>query len=511
MTFPSPSWRRRLLALALLAGLAAPALAQRANILFILVDDMDVELPQHMPKLRRLLAQPGASFENNFVSLSLCCPSRATTLRGQFSHHTGIFTGHWPDGGFLKFHRDGLESSTVATWLQGAGYRTALIGKYLNGYPNVEDGGRSYVPPGWSYWFSPNAGTPYNQYSYRINFNGRTLSYGKAPEHHLNDVLQAQANAFLRDAAKTPAQPFFLVLTPYLPHGPATPPPRYAEALPWVKAPRTPSFNEADISDKPRWMRNRTLLTAADMADIDAFYRKRRQSTLALDDMVESLVRTLRATGALDNTYIFFSSDNGFHQGQHRLKEGKGWAFEEDIRVPLVVRGPGIPAGRKVRQLTANVDFAPTFAQIAGVAPPEFVDGRSLVPLFAGPAPARWRQALLLQSPTSLEVVPEAGNPGSEAGVLEPAEDREAAAANPVWKNHLYHGLRTASNYSFALYENGDGEFYDLETDPYQLANRYKSMPPALKQALTRQLRTLRGSAGQALRNAEEVAVGRRP
>jgi arylsulfatase A-like enzyme len=509
MSLSLSSWRRLWPATALLLGLLAaalPAQAQRANILFILVDDMDVELFRHMPKTQRLLADAGATFDNSFVSLSLCCPSRATTLRGQFAHNTGIFTGHWPDGGFMKFNRDGLEASTVATWLQGAGYRTALIGKYLNGYPN-EETGRNYVPPGWSHWFSANGGTPYNQFNYRVNANGRTLSFGSTPDNHINDVLLSQATSFLRaTAGDPPGKPFFLYLAPYLPHAPATPPRRYADALLDVKAPRTPSFNEADISDKPDWLQYVKRLSAQDEIDIDALYRKRRLSTLALDDFVESLVRTLRATGELDNTYVFFTSDNGFHQGQHRLKEGKGWLYEEDIRVPLVVRGPGIPAGRKVRQIAANVDLAPTFADIAGVQPPDFVDGRSLVPLFAGAAPARWRQALLLESPTSLESGGggELAALGTEAGLLEPSDGREAAA-HPAWKNHIYRGLRTAQGQTFALYDNGDGEFYDLTQDRHQLSNRYKAMRPALKDALSAQLRVLRGASGQALRNAEEA------
>ena len=133
------------------------------------------------------------------------------------------------------------------------------------------------------------------------------------------------------------------------------------------------------------------------------------------------------------------------------------------------------------------------------------------MPLFAGTPPARWRQTLLLESPTSLESGGEAGNPGTEAGLLEPPEADREAAAYPVWKSHIYRGLRTASNYTFSLYENGDGEFYDLVTDQYQLVNSYKSMPPALKQKLTQQLSTLRGAAGQALRNAEEVPVRRQP
>ncbi|WP_157268617.1 sulfatase family protein [Azohydromonas aeria] len=515
MRFLGRSWRSvgfgAAWALAWVVGLAAPGLAAaqpqapRANILFILVDDMDLALLKNMPRLKNLLTDRGVEFQNNLVSTPLCCPSRAATLRGQFAHNTGMFTSHWPDGGYLKFNRDGLENSTVATWLQGAGYRTALIGKYINGYPSTETG-PSYIPPGWNHWFVPNGGTPYDSYRYRVNFNGRTLSYGSDPASHINDVLLGQANSFLRSAAAdAPDKPFFLYLAPYLPHGPAIAPPRYLDRLPGIRAPRPPSFNEADMSDKPHWAQFVKPLTAADIADIDTFYRKRRQSIMAVDDFVASLVRTLQDTGELANTYIFFTSDNGFHQGQHRLKAGKGWPYEEDIRVPLIVRGPGIPAGRKVAQLSGNVDYAPTFAAIAGIQPPDFVDGRSLLPLFSGAAPARWRQVFLLEGPTSSEG--SGAEMVTEASLLEPKDAQAAAAeaAPKVWKNHIYRGLRIQSNHTFTRYENGDGEFYDMNLDPFQLTNRYRTMPAGLKAALNAQLTTLRGAAGQALRNAEET------
>jgi arylsulfatase A-like enzyme len=227
-------------------------------------------------------------------------------------------------------------------------------------------------------------------------------------------------------------------------------------------------------------MRNLPLLTAWQIDRIDKRYVRQRRATAALDDMVGALVQTLRATGQLPNTYIFFASDNGVHMGQHRLFNGKGRTYEEDIRVPLVARGPGIPAGRKVRQLAGNVDLAPTFAALAGITPPDFVDGRSLVPLFSGAAPARWRQSLLLERQL--------------------IEDPKA-----------FHGLRTANNRMFALYDNGEGEYYDMDVDPYQLQNRYDTMSTALKAALTRQVTTLRTATGAALRAAEEVAAGTTP
>jgi arylsulfatase A-like enzyme len=507
------SWRLLLVGLSLLCGFSGPVAAQRANILFIFVDDMEWELYKYMPKTQALIANKGIMFDQNFVSLSLCCPSRTSTLRGQYSHNTGIFTNQWPTGGFAKFHNDGLENSTVATWLQHGGYRTAIIGKYLNGYPTSEVG-RLYIPPGWDYWWVPNGGTPYAQYNYSINFNGRTLSYGSTQENHFNDVLTAQAQRFLKEAASDPAKkPFFLYLTPTLPHAPATPPKRYSKLLQDVKLPRTPSFNEADISDKPRWLRKLPLLTDDQIAKMEGLYRKRRQSMLALDDMVETLINTLQATGQLSNTYVVFSSDNGWHQGEHRLPAGKSRLFEEDIRVPLAIRGPGIPAGRVVKKLTANVDFAPTFAEIAGVTPPAFVDGRSLVPWFQAPGPATWRQALLLESRTGLagEGDTATGNLATDPGLLEPADQDAGTAAAPSTLAHVYRGLRTAFGSTFALYDIGDAEYYDLYLDPYQLQNRYSTMNAQLKTALTNQLNAMRNASGAALRAAEEVPAGRRP
>jgi arylsulfatase A-like enzyme len=508
------SWRLLAPAAALLAGLAGPVAAQKPNILYILVDDMEHELYQYMPKTKQLIEQKGALFDQNFTSLSLCCPSRTTTLRGQYSHNTGIFTNAWPNGGFAKFHADGLENSTIATWLQRGGYRTAIIGKYLNGYPNA-DSGRLYIPPGWDYWWVPNGGTPYAQYNYSINFNGRSVSYGNTQADNFNDVATAQVQSFLRESASDPGkQPFFLYFTPTLPHAPATPPKRYSRQLLDVKLPRTPSFNEADISDKPRWLRKLPLLTADEIARMETLYRKRRQSILALDDMVETLINTLQSNGQLANTYVFFSSDNGWHQGQHRLPAGKSRLYEEDIRVPLAVRGPGIPAGRVVDKLSANVDLAPTFAEIGGVDTPAFVDGRSLVPLFKAPGPAVWRQALLLESHTGFggEAAESqvSGSFASDPGVLEPDDMNADSAALAPAPAHVYRGLRTAFNSTFALYDIGDAEYYDLIVDPYQLKNRYKSMNAALKARLTDQLNAMRNASGAALRAAEEVPAGRR-
>jgi N-acetylglucosamine-6-sulfatase len=472
------------------------AVTTRPNIILIVTDDLNDEVFSHSARIKSLITDRGTKFRNNFVSLSLCCPARVATLRGQYAHNSGIFTNNAPDGGFGKVYDDGLEDSTVATWLQSAGYRTALIGKYLNGYPNAGPSS-SYIPPGWTRWFSPNGGSPYSGYNYSLNENGNTVSYGSAPSDYLVDVIARKTTTFITNTvANHPDKPFFIYVAPYVPHGPATPAPRHADAYPGARAPRTPSFNEADVSDKPAWVRNKAQLTSAQIQNIDEFYRRRLQSMLGVEDLVSDIIDTLAATGQLENTYIFFTADNGFHQGQHRLTSGKNTAYDEDLSVPLVVRGPGVPAGQVVSSITANVDLAPTFAELAGVTPPGFVDGRSLVPFLTGTTPAVWRRALLLEhGGPSL-------TPASSDPLLEPQDpfDVQAAATGGA---PVFAGIRTAVR-TYVEYDNGGRELYELQTDPHQLDNAYDTAAPALKTRLSSWLGTLRHASGDALRRAEE-------
>ncbi|HJV68341.1 sulfatase [Ideonella sp.] len=478
-------------------ALAASAAAKSPNIVFILADDLDNAAAATMSQVKVLVTDRGTNFRRHYVSLSLCCPSRTTTLRGQFAHNTGIYKNELPDGGFGTVYSRGLESSTAATWLQDAGYRTALFGKYLNGYP---DGAPSatYVPPGWTSWMSPNGGTPYKGFNYTMNENGVTVSYGGLEADYLTDVISAKAASFIRDSvARFPSQPFFIYLAPYAPHAPATPAPRHDGVLKNIKAPRTSSFNESDVSDKPAWLRALPQLSSTQIKDIDKLYRKRRESLLAIDEMVKNIVDTLQSTGQLADTYVFFASDNGFHQGQHRLDSGKNTGFEEDLLVPLTVRGPGVPAGRTVDQFTANVDYAPTFAEIAGASAPAFVDGRSLMPFLRGQTPPTWRQALLLEHKAGAsQQLRGADSP------LEPADpfDRITGAGATI---DAFIGLRVADGTSYLEYETGEHELYNNGSDPAQLRNVYNSTPPFTRQRLASWLATLKDASGAALRQAE--------
>jgi arylsulfatase A-like enzyme len=439
----------------------------KPNIVFILADDMRVDDLEYMPQTRQLLSSEGLTFENAFVSHSICCPSRASILRGQYAHNHGVLTND--DGSaYLRFRKLGNEKSTVATWLKSGGYRTVFLGKYFNGY-GPKTGSETYVPPGWDDWYAK-LDTGY--YDYQLNENGRVVSYGSSGREYYTDVLADKARKYVRSVAKDP-KPFFMYLAPATPHGPFLPAPRHRGEYSNVDAPRSPSFDEADVSDKPERVRSLPRLGSTDEKEIDETYRKRLEMLLSVDDMIAGLIKDLRDTGELENTYIFFTSDNGFHLGEHRLSLTKKTPYEEASRVPLVVRGPGVPARGGVEQTTLNSDFAPTMAELAGVSTPKFVDGRSLAPLLEGTPPASWRSAFLL----------------------------EAWSKNP---KPIYLGVRTGTH-KYTEYKRGETELYDLSSDPYELESQHKNANPTLVESLKSRLEALKDCAGESCRDAEDA------
>ncbi|MDQ3637054.1 MAG: sulfatase, partial [Actinomycetota bacterium] len=444
----------------------AEASADQPNVIFVLADDLDYASAQQMPNLRSLLADEGASFENAFVSQSLCCPSRATILTGQYAHTNGIKGNKLPYGGFEKFRDEGLEEGTISTRLQEEGYRTGFFGKYLNGYGEDDP---THVPPGWDEWY----GKLYEQklYDYSINENGEEVSYGSESGDFYTDVLSEQATDFVSRAAPE-EQPFFAFVAPTAPHEPATPGERHEGAFAGEEAPRPPSFNEEDVSDKPSWRQETERLSEEEVSEIDAYHQKRLESMLAVDEMVGSLVDELEAAGELDNTYIAFTSDNGWLAGVHRIKEGKDRVYEESAHVPLFVRGPGVPAGSEVEELTLNTDFAPTFAELAGV---EFggSDGRSLASLLGGEEPGTWRSSVLLEG--------------------------------FVGKGDRVYGAARTGTHKYVEYGNGETELYDLQSDPYELENVYETADPALVEDLKARLEALRDCSGDGCREAENA------
>lgn len=495
----------------------APATAtgpKKPNIIFILTDDLDAAEIQYMPKLKSLISDQGLTFQNYFVAMSLCCPSRSTTLRGQYPHNTQILGNAPPTGGFQKFYQLGEEKSTIATWLQAAGYQTMLAGKYLNGYPEKDN--LMYIPPGWNEWYVAVKGNAYSEFNYTLNENVKQVPYGNQPKDYGTDVYVGKAVDFIKRSAQQ-GNPFFVYLAPYAPHAPYTPAPRHANLFPGVQAPRTPNYNEADVSDKPLYIRDRSLMTKNQMTKIDEDYRKRLQALQAVDEGIESIVNTLQAAGQLDNTYIFFTSDNGYHLGNHRQLTGKIAPYQEELRVSMIVRGPGVPAGKTLEHLTGNVDLAPTFADLAGAQAAPFVDGRSLVPLMgANPLPmTQWRQVFGIENgpdKAETETVAQSPTPDTDPGLLEPPDQDETnAPALPKKQQQAevvppLRGIRL-QNMSYVEYNTGEKELYDLTKDPYELNNLVSTANPDLLAILSARVKELAACKADSCRTAEDAPL----
>jgi len=474
-------------------AISTPASPFHPNIIYIVTDDMTYADLQYMPKTMELLGQGGMSFDQFFVSMALCCPSRTCLLRGQYPHNTQITGNTKPYGGFDMAHELGLEESTIATWLQQAGYQTALFGKYLNGYPgNMQ---RKYIPPGWTEWYSSVRGNAYNEFNYTLNQNGEFVDYANAPTDYGSDVYARLAANFIERNAKAD-RPYFAYISVYAPHAPSTPAPRHNTLFQDVSLPRTPSFNEENISDKPAYISSMPVIAEDQITRMERAYRKRLQSLQAVDEMVAGIVTQLESLGQLDSTYIFFTSDNGYHMGQHRLLQGKNTPYEEDIRVPLLVRGPDIQAGAAVDALTGNIDLAATFAELAGAAAPEFVDGRSLVPFLRGEPIPPWREAFLL------ERGPQTGVSSNNFLTPPPTGAEQPDSSVDTGYEPNYVGLRTA-DYTYVEYATGEIELYDLRADPYELQNIAYTADPTLVQMLHNWLNALRHCAAESCRNAE--------
>ncbi|MBI5080821.1 MAG: sulfatase-like hydrolase/transferase [Chloroflexi bacterium] len=481
------------------APTSAATPSQRPNIIFILADDMASTDLEVMPKLKSLITDQGVSFNNYLVNISLCCPSRVATLRGQYANNSKIFGNGTPDnGGFERVYELGLEKATAAVWLQNAGYRTLLAGKYMNGYPGKA--GANYVPPGWTEWYSAVRGNAYNEFGYTLNENGKMVQYGSKAEEYGTDVYAKKTVQLIQTSVKE-GKPFFAYVSVYAPHTPATAAPRHEKLFAEVKLPRPPSFNEDDMSDKPAHLQRSNKLTDRQIANMEEEYRKRLQSLQAVDDAVETIVNALKETNQLNNTYIFFASDNGYHLGQHRLPAGKQQPYEEDIRLPLIVRGPGVPAGKTVDHLSGNIDLASTWIELAGAKADIAVDGRSLVPLLKNNPPSTkdWRQCFLIQRGEDGDE--DSSQPQPTATPRPPVGGgRLGAGGNPDFA-----GLRT-TKYTYVEYETGEKELYDLAKDPYQLNNIAKSANAELLKELSTRLAEMMKCAGESCRKSDGVA-----
>jgi N-acetylglucosamine-6-sulfatase len=458
----------------------------RPNVVVVMTDDQTLASMEVMVRTRALVGSAGATFADSFASYPLCCPSRATFLTGRYAHNHKVLNNIPPQGGFSRLR----SAETLPVWLGRAGYYTGHIGKYLNGYEESPVG----VPPGWSEFHGQKTQNAY--YGYELQEGKQRVLYGDPDENpddpadpasYATDVYTDKAVEFI--TRRSPfSQPFFLWVAYNAPHsgtpepkgnnpsrcrGNAKPAARHIGAFEDAGLPQPSNYNEADVSDKPPSIRDLPLADANQNEAIRDFYRCELESLLAVDEGVQRIVDTLAASGELDRTVVIFTSDNGFFHGEHRIPFGKTLLYEESIRVPLLIRGPGIPAGVTVSDLAANVDLAPTILELAGAKARLPQDGRSLLRAIR--------------------------HPGRESG-------REL-----VIESNRYEAVRT-ERYIYAEHERGldvgARELYDLALDPYQLDNRARD--PAyggVRKALAQRLRKLNGCAGSECRTSPRVRL----
>ncbi|HXR60562.1 MAG TPA: sulfatase, partial [Solirubrobacterales bacterium] len=460
-----------------------------------------LEIPA-MPNTLAMIARRGITFNRYYVSYPLCCPSRVSLLTGRYAHNSNVRGNVQPNGGYTGFKSRAAYTHNLATWLQGGGYRTIHIGKFLNGYGDEPYDNGTDVPPGWNAWHTVlKADTHHYFYGYTLNNNGAlegpigdpgswdTREYGERdyfgcptatieekPCLYETDVLSRIAYEEL--TATSPEQPFYLQLDYTAPHGdfrrPAGPEPAPRHYTLFDGAPyphsREEGFNEGSVNDKPRFIREAPYLSGTEIHAYRVYYQKALASLRAVDEGVKTVLDTLGGLHRLRNTYVIFTSDNGFFYGEHRLTGGKFLAYEPATHLPLLMRGPGIKPNTSTGQLAGNIDIAPTILELAGVQADKSVDGTSLVPFFRDPS-LRTRRPLLFESFVQTNDVE--ANPEPEPAPTGPVYPRRGggqATASIVAPPKDYEGIRLGP-YKYIEWPNGEKELYDINKDPNELNN----------------------------------------
>ena len=449
------------------------------NVVLVLADDMDWKMWRTIPRLAALQSE-GTTFTNYVVSESLCCPSRSTIFRGQYVHnHHVVSNTIETGGGWPTFRNLGYPADCLPVWLQKAGVQTGLVGKYLNQFPQTA-AEETYVAPGWNTFVVPSSrATPYSGYDYTLDVNGKPVPHGMTSTDYIGDVLNGYAAQFLA----APTSPFFLELATFAPHLPAPVAPRHVGSHAADQAPRDDAFN-ALVTNPPSWLAPVAKLTEPQVAEVDQLWRQRLESAESVADSVDQVKESLKANGHLNDTLIIVTSDNGFHAGSYGLARGKRTAFDTDTVVPMVMIGPGVAAGKAVDQMVSETDLGPTITALLHATAPDWVDGRSLVPLLYDDT-TPWRTGVLTEN----------------IGISQPGD--------PDYQLLAPHGFEALITREWSYIESGtnDVELYNRLRDPYQLINVAGSAPPALLKQLKAQLGALKACAGETCRTADSITI----
>ncbi|XP_034048062.1 glucosamine (N-acetyl)-6-sulfatase (Sanfilippo disease IIID), b [Thalassophryne amazonica] len=474
-----------------------------SNVLLILTDDQDVQLGGLTPmkKTKALIGDAGATFVNAFTVTPLCCPSRSSIFTGQYPHNHGVTNNSLSGNCSSSLWQKGPESQAFPIYLNKQKYQTFFAGKYLNQYGVKDAGGVGHVPAGWDQWNALVGNSQY--YNYTLSVNGQEEQHGDIYEKdYLTDIILNRSLHFLDD--RSPQHPFFLMLAPPAPHSPWTAAPQYKKEFIHIQAPRDGSFNKPGqdkhwlLRQAPNPMTNSSLLF------LDDAYRKRWQTLLSVDDMVETLVKKLGNIKELDNTYIFYTSDNGYHTGQFSLPIDKRQLYEFDIRVPLMVRGPGIKPNQTLQAPVLNIDLAATILDISGINLSTVnMDGQSFLSQMAPSlCNGTTRSFFLVEHAGEGHPTTDPSCPKLGPGLAECFPDCVCEDAY----NNTYACVRTldkAQNLQYCEFGGAEPfvEMYNLTSDPQQLQNIVKQVDPTILQKMNQQLIKLQSCVGDSCRD----------
>ncbi|XP_026995413.1 glucosamine (N-acetyl)-6-sulfatase (Sanfilippo disease IIID), b [Tachysurus fulvidraco] len=472
-----------------------------SNVILIVTDDLDVELGGMTPlkKTKALIGEAGVTFSYAYTATPLCCPSRSSILSGKYPHNHMVHNNSLSGNCSSRAWQAGPEMQAFPVYLTKKYYQTFFGGKYLNQYGMNETGGVGHVPPGWDQWHALVGNSQY--YNYTLSVNGKAEVHKDDYEKdYLTDLILNRSLNFLK--TRSPQHPFFIMLCPPAPHSPWTAAPAYQKSFSDVKAPRDGSFNKPG-KDK-HWLLRQPVnpMPNSSIDYLDNVFRRRWQTLLSVDDMVEKLVKTLIDLKELDNTYIFFTSDNGYHTGQFSLPIDKRQLYEFDIRLPLLVRGPGIKPNQTVQAPVMNIDLPMTILDIAGVNVSNLdMDGQSFLPQIAPSLRnGTTRPDFLVEYTGEGLFTKDPDCPKLGPGVSQCFPDCVCEDA----VNNTYACVRTFKDNNLQYCEFADNEefveVYNLTADPNQLENILKKVDPALLQAMNQRLIKLQSCKGDSCR-----------